>query len=120
MAYLRFFVPEKCLSYIYLHVLSSLPSRANFEGDISVTSQKDILFISVDLLRGDIYENTVNVYTPKIFPFQHLQGRTGTVAHPGEICWGMYGKQKSKQNVSNRDVGKSCSLQHVSFLIILH
>ncbi len=83
LAYLGFFihsknphfgVPEKCLSYIYLNVLSSLPSRANFEGDIIVISEKDILFISVDLLRGDIYKNTVNVYTPKIFSISAPSG----------------------------------------------
>lgn len=70
----HFGVPEKCLSYIYLHVLSILPSRATFEGDISVISEKDILFISVDLLRGDIYKNTVNVYTPKIFSISAPSG----------------------------------------------
>lgn len=49
-------------------------ARKVLVGDISVISEKDILFISVDLLRGDIYKNTVNVYTPKIFSISAPSG----------------------------------------------
>lgn len=74
---------------IYLHVLSiALFQKLILRVTLALYEKKKNQFISVDLLREDIYKNTVNVYAPKIFPFRHLQGRTGTFVHPGEICWG--------------------------------